>query len=115
MKRCKNVYMQMFDRMGMENADIYHISSGGSFSKYSYEFQTLSEAGEDEIYIIDEKKKIAINKQDFNDEILKDFNLSLNKENLTKKKSIEVGDIYSLGHKYSEAIQFEVQKREGRE
>ncbi|MCD4693950.1 prolyl-tRNA synthetase, partial [bacterium] len=86
----------------------------GSFSKYSYEFQTLSEAGEDIIYI-DEKNKIAINKEDFSDEIINDFNLEIDKNNLVEKKSIEVGDIYSLGFKYSEAFDLKYKSKEGKD
>lgn len=100
----KEVYMKVFDRLGMGEKTYITISSGGSFSKYSYEFQTLSSTGEDMIYIIDEKKKIAINKQDFSEEVLKDFNLNLKEKDLRQEKSIEVGDIYTLGYKYSEAF-----------
>lgn len=103
-EKMKDVYMKTFTRLGMGDRTYITISSGGSFSKYSYEFQTLSEAGEDVIYIIDEEKKIAINKDDFNDEVLKDFELDLDKDKLAGKKSIEVGDIYTLGYKYSEAL-----------
>jgi len=112
-EKMKDVYMQTFGRMGMKEETYITISSGGSFSKYSYEFQTLSDAGEDEIYIIDEKKKLAINKQDFNDDILKDFGLNIKKEDLVKKKSIEVGDIYSLGYKYSEAFDLKYKNEKG--
>ncbi|MFA5076392.1 MAG: aminoacyl--tRNA ligase-related protein [Patescibacteria group bacterium] len=103
-EKMKDVYMKVFSRLGMGDKTYITISSGGSFSKYSYEFQTLSEAGEDSIYIIDEQKKIAVNKNDFNDEVVADFSLKSDKKNWAEKKSIEVGDIYSLGYKYSEAF-----------
>jgi prolyl-tRNA synthetase len=114
-EKMKDVYMKVFTRLGMGDRTYITISSGGSFSKYSYEFQTLSEAGEDVIYIIDEKKKIAINKDDFNDDVLKDFNLDLDKNKLTGKKSIEVGDIYTLGYRYSEALGLTFTDEDGRE
>lgn len=103
-EKMKDVYMKVFDRLGMKEKTYITISSGGSFSKYSYEFQTLSEAGEDLIYVIDEEKKLAINQDDFNDDLLKDFSLEVEKKNLIARKSIEVGDIYSLGCRYSEAL-----------
>ena len=62
------------------------------------------------IYIIDQKKKLAINEDDFNEETVKDFGLNLDKETLQLEKSIEVGDIYSLGYKYSEALDFKYTK-----
>ena len=114
-EKMKDVYMKVFDRLGMGNMTYITISSGGSFSKYSYEFQTLSDSGEDIIYIIDEEKKIAINKDDFNDGIIKDFGLKLNKDKLIEKKSIEVGDIYTLGSKYSKALNLTYKNKEGKD
>jgi len=113
-EKMKDVYMKVFKRLEMGSKTYVTISSGGSFSKYSYEFQTLSDAGEDIIYI-DEKNKIAINKEDFNDEIISDFNLEIDKDNLVEEKSIEVGDIYSLGFKYSEAFDLKYKNKEGKE
>ncbi len=104
-EKMKEVYMRVFNRLGIGAQTYITISSGGSFSKYSYEFQTISDAGEDTIFIIDEDKRIAINKDDFNDEVIKDFRLeNVDKDNLRSEKAVEVGDIYSLGEKYSEAL-----------
>ena len=114
-EKMKDVYMKVFSELGMGDKTYLTISSGGSFSKYSYEFQTVSDAGEDEIYIIDEEKKIAINKDDFSEEILKDFGLDLDKNKLKKVKSIEVGDIYSLGYKFSKALDLKYKTKEGKE
>ena len=55
------------------------FSSGGTFSEFSHEFQTVTEAGEDVIYV-DESKKIAINKEVYNDEVIE--NLGLQKKSL---------------------------------
>lgn len=114
-EKMKDVYMKVFDRLGMKDRTYITISSGGSFSKYSYEFQTVSEAGEDVIYIIDEEKKIAINKDDFKQEVLADFGLDLDEKDLPTRKSIEVGDIYSLGYKYSEAFNLTYKDEEGKD
>lgn len=112
-EKMKDVYMKVFNRLGIKNETYITISSGGSFSKYSYEFQAISESGEDTIYIIDENKKIAVNKDDFNDDVLKDFNLDLDKNNLKSLKSIEIGDIYSLGYKYSKAFDLKFRDEKG--
>ncbi|MEA2112364.1 MAG: aminoacyl--tRNA ligase-related protein [Patescibacteria group bacterium] len=115
-EKMKDVYMNIFERLGFGDVTYTTISSGGSFSKYSYEFQTLTEAGEDIVYIIDDVKKIAVNKDDFNDEVLKDFNLeNVKKEDLEQRKSIEVGDIYSLGEKYSKALGLSYKDENGEE
>jgi len=114
-EKMKDVYMRVFDRLGMGDKTYITISSGGSFSKYSYEFQTLSEAGEDIVYVIDEKKRIAINKDDFNDEVLKDFGVTVNESELVGHKSIEVGDIYTLGYRFSEAFNLTYKNEEGKD
>lgn len=111
----KDVYMRVFTRLGMGDKTYLTISSGGSFSKYSYEFQTISDAGEDTIYIIDEEKKIAINRDDFTDEVLADFNVTVAKDDLRQEKSIEVGDIYSLGYKFSEAFDLTYKNEAGKD
>lgn len=101
-EKMKGVYMNVFTRLGIGEQTYITASDGQPFSKYSYEFQTISDAGED-VIVIDENKKIAINKQDYNDTIIAD--LGLDGFTVTKEaKSIEVGDIYSLGYKYSTAL-----------
>lgn len=102
-EKMKGVYMAIFARMGLGARTFLTISSGGSFSKYSYEFQTLTDAGED-VILYDEEKKISINKVDYSDALLKDFGLNKKDLNLKEAKSVEVGDIYSLGEKFSKAL-----------
>lgn len=102
-EKMKGVYMNIFRKCGIGDQTYLTMSSGGSFSKYSFEFQTISEAGED-VIIYDEDKKIAINKDDYSDELLKDFDLNKDELNFKESKSIEIGDIYTLGEKYSKAI-----------
>jgi len=111
-EKMKDVYVDTFRRLGIGDNTYLTISSGGTFSKYSYEFQTLSEAGEDTI-LIDEDKNIAINKDDINDEILNEVGIS--KESLVEKKSIEVGDIYSLEEKFSRALNLRYKDKNGEE
>jgi prolyl-tRNA synthetase len=112
--KMKDVYMKVFNRLGMGDRTYLTVSSGGSFSKYSYEFQTVSDAGEDIIYI-DENKNIAVNSDDFNDEVIKDFDLEADRKNYREEKSIEVGDIYSLGYKYSESFDLKFKNEEGKD
>ena len=98
-EKMKTVYEDIFKKVGLGDETFLTFASGGTFSKYSHEFQTISEAGEDTIYI-DEEKNIAVNKEVYNEEVLKD--LGLEKNNLIEKKAIEVGNIFSLGYKFSE-------------
>ncbi|PIT96565.1 prolyl-tRNA synthetase [Candidatus Campbellbacteria bacterium CG10_big_fil_rev_8_21_14_0_10_35_52] len=99
-EKVAEAYKRIFERIGIGDKTYRTFASGGIFSKFSDEFQTLSEAGEDTIYI-DEKKKIAINKEVYTDSALAE--LELDKNTLIEKKTIEVGNIFPLGVKYSEA------------
>ncbi|MDQ5893334.1 MAG: Proline--tRNA ligase, partial [Patescibacteria group bacterium] len=103
-EKAKQGYINIFEKLGLGNKTYVTFASGGSFSKYSHEFQTLTDAGEDSIFV-DEKKKIAINKEVLNDEVLAD--LGLKREDLMEKKAVEVGNIFSLGTKFSDAFELQ--------
>ncbi|TSC93930.1 MAG: prolyl-tRNA synthetase [Candidatus Berkelbacteria bacterium Athens1014_28] len=111
-EKAKIAYKNVFDRVGLGEKTFMTFASGGSFSKYSHEFQTVSEAGEDLIYI-DEEKNIAVNKEVYTDEVLKD--LGLDKDKLIEKKAIEVGNIFSLGHRFSEPFGLRYKDEKGEE
>ena len=98
---CAAAYKKIFDRVGLGGQTFRTFASGGSFSKYSDEFQTISDAGEDTVYI-DRGKGIAVNKEVYTDEVLAD--LGLKKEGLEEAKAIEVGNIFPLGTKYASAL-----------
>jgi prolyl-tRNA synthetase len=110
-EKAKHAYLRIFDRVGLGAETFVTFASGGSFSKYSHEFQTLTDAGEDIIYI-DEKKRIAINKEVLNDEVLAD--LGVKKEELVEKKAVEVGNIFSLGTRFSEPLELVYSNTEGK-
>lgn len=99
--KMKDVYRKVFERVGLGEDTYLTYASGGSFSKFSHEFQTITEAGEDTIYI-DREKKIAINEEVYDDEVIN--HLGLDKNKLEKVKASEVGNIFPLGTKYSEAL-----------
>lgn len=111
-EKAKVAYKNIFDRVGLGEKTYLTFASGGSFSKYSHEFQTLSEAGEDLIYI-DEDKKMAVNKEVYTDEVLKDLGLDKNK--LVEKKSIETGNIFSLGYRFSEPFKLKYKDEKGQD
>lgn len=94
-------YKRVFKRLGLGDETYVTFASGGAFSKYSHEFQTVSESGEDTIHI-SKKKSIAINKDVFSDEVLAD--LGLKRDELEEKKAIEVGNIFKLGTRFSEPL-----------
>jgi prolyl-tRNA synthetase len=100
-EKAKKAYVRIFDRCGIGGETYVTFATGGSFSKYSHEFQAVTPAGEDTIYV-HEGKKIAVNKEVLNDEVLKD--LDIQRSDLSEKKAVEVGNIFSLGTKFSDAI-----------
>jgi len=99
-EKAKVAYKNIFERVGLGEVTYITFASGGSFSKYSHEFQTISSAGEDLIYVCD-KCKIAVNS-----EIIKDQNKcpECGNTKLKEEKAIEVGNIFSLGTKFSDAL-----------
>ncbi len=111
-ERMKDVYMNIFTRVGLGDRTYLTMSSGGSFSKYSFEFQTVTDAGED-VIIYDPEKRVSINKDDYSDEIFADFGLRKEDFNFKEAKSVEVGDIYTLGEKYSKALGLTYKDKEG--
>ena len=68
-EKIKQAYINIFKRVGIGHLTYLTFASGGTFSKFSHEFQTLTEAGEDTIYI-EEDKGLALNQEVFNDEVL---------------------------------------------
>lgn len=91
-------YRRIFERVGLGETTYLTFASGGTFSKYSHEFQTISEAGEDLIYIC-EKCRLAVNKEIINEQST--CPQCDNKE-LKETKASEVANIFKLGTKYSE-------------
>ncbi len=100
-EECAAAYERIFTRLGLGSITLRTVASGGAFSKYSHEFQTLCTAGEDTIYVHPEKH-IAINKEVCTDEVLAD--LGVQKSELREEKSIEVGNIFKLGTRFSEPL-----------
>jgi len=111
-EKMKGVYKSIFNKVGIGERTYLTISNGGTFSKYSFEFQNLCEAGED-VLVYDKEKGIAINKDDFNDDVFADFNLNKDDYSFIEGKSIEVGDIYTLGEKYAKAIGLTYKNKDG--
>lgn len=100
-EKCADAYMKIFERVGLGGKTYRTFASGGSFSKFSDEFQTLCAAGEDTIYI-HEDKRMAVNKEVYNPEVLKDLKLEVGE--MKEAKAIEVGNIFPLGFRYAEVL-----------
>ena len=119
--KAAHAYTRVFERVGLGDYTYKTFALGGSFSKYSHEFQTITDAGEDIIYTTEgssavagsqktsqkNSQKIAINKEVLDDAagaeaVLKE--LGIERKDLVEKKAVEVGNIFSLGTRFSDAF-----------
>ena len=111
-ERVAIAYENIFKRVGIGETTYRTFASGGSFSKYSHEYQTICEAGEDIIYI-DEAKRLALNKEVYDDAEVYAAT-GINKESLREVKAIEVGNIFTLGTRFSEVLSLTYKDAEGK-
>ncbi len=101
-ERVAAAYERVYERLGIGDITYRTYADGGIFtSRFSDEFQMLSEIGEDTIYV-DKERKIAVNKEVIDDERLEKFNID--KAKLEECKAIEVGNIFPLESKYTDAL-----------
>lgn len=106
-----DAYNKVFDRLGIGNDTYVTFASGGAFTQFSHEFQTVCDAGEDVIYL-HAGKNIAINEEVMDDENLE--KLGIKRDELKKVKSAEVGNIFNFGTKKSEDTNFTYINAEGK-
>lgn len=111
-EKAVEAYKNIFDRVGLQYITYKTYASGGTFSKYSHEFQTVTSAGEDLIYIC-EKCHIAINKEII-DDLEHKCPLCGNTE-LKDEKAVEVGNIFKLVTKYSKPFNLTYRDKDGKE
>lgn len=114
-KKAIQAYTNIFKRLGIGDMTYITQASGGSFSKFSHEFQTVCDAGEDVIYV-DEKNKGAVNKELWNDKDAQDVLKMTNADTSSVKetKAVEVGNIFTLGTRFAEALGLTYINEEGK-
>ncbi len=109
-EKSKESYLNVFSRCGLD-AKIVE-ADGGVFSKYSHEFQVATEFGEDLIFICDcgfaQNKEIAEVKEGDNCPACKTGKIRA-------EKAIEVGNIFPLKTKFTDAFDFKVQGPDGKQ
>lgn len=97
----KEVYMEIFKRLGVGEDTYITFAAGGAFTEFSHEFQTVCEAGEDITYVCKEKG-VAIN-----EEVLETVDLAelgVTREELVPTKTAEVGNIFNFGRQKAEEV-----------
>jgi prolyl-tRNA synthetase len=108
-EKAKAAYVRIFEKAGIGAKTHITFASGGTFAKYSHEFQTISEAGEDIIYVC-QKCGIAINK-----EIREETPAcpECGGTDFTEEKAIETGNIFKLSDKFTKPFGFEMADEKG--
>ena len=93
-------YKRCFERFGLGDSTFVTFAGGGAFTKFSHEFQTICEAGEDILYTNDDHSVTV------NEEVLDDATneLGVDKTSLHAVKSAEVGNIFKFGTSKSEQM-----------
>jgi prolyl-tRNA synthetase len=105
-EKVKVAYFNIFTRCGLDAKIV--ASSGGTFSKYSHEFQVFADFGEDEVYSC---PKCGWHK---NKEIITDTEKCDDcGSELQIHKGVEVGNIFQLKTKYSAAFDFKFKDVDG--
>ncbi len=102
--RAEEAYRRIFQRLGIGDCTFQTFASGGVFAKYSHEFQTVVDVGEDMIYY-NADKSVVLNEEVLNDEVLAE--LGVKRDELRSTKAAEVGNIFTLKTKYSAPLGLE--------
>jgi prolyl-tRNA synthetase len=91
--RTIEAYKRVYERLGIGDDTYVTFASGGAFTKFSHEFQTVCEAGEDVIYLHREKN-IAVNEEVIDQAVEE---LGIDRSELEKVKTAETGNIFNFG------------------
>ena len=103
-------YKRVFDRLGIGPDTFVTFASGGAFTQFSHEFQTIVENGEDTIFI-NREKGIAINEEVLSDKTLK--TLGVTRDELEEVKTAEVGNIFNFGVQKSQDLGLSYKNEKG--
>ena len=104
-------YKRCYNRFGLGDDTYVTFASGGAFTKFSHEFQTICAAGEDYIYL-HRGRDLAIN-EEVVDEAVRE--LGIDKSELERVKTAEVGNIFNFGTQKSEEMGLVFTGEDGRQ
>lgn len=104
-------YKRCYNRFGLGDDTYVTFASGGAFTKFSHEFQTICAAGEDYIYL-HRGRNLAIN-EEVVDEAVRE--LGIDKSELERVKTAEVGNIFNFGTQKSEEMGLVFTGEDGRQ
>jgi prolyl-tRNA synthetase len=107
----KKAYFKIYERIGIGRETVLTYASGDTFSRFSHEFQTLNDGGEDTIYLCS-KCRVAVNKEIIDTQKACP---ECGNTKLEAVKATEVGNIFKLRTKFSEAFKFYYSDSQGQE
>lgn len=102
--KVEEAYKKIYQRLGIGDCTYQTFASGGVFSKFSHEFQTVVEVGEDTIWHNDDWS-VVLNDEVFDEETLASFGVK--REDMVSTRAAEVGNIFTLKDKYSAPLGLE--------
>ncbi|MBQ6354885.1 prolyl-tRNA synthetase [Candidatus Saccharibacteria bacterium] len=108
--KVEGAYAKIYDRCGLGKDTYETFASGGIFSKFSHEYQTILPVGEDTIYY-NSDKSIVLNEEVVVPEVLEEFGVK--KEDLESTRAAEVGNIFTIKYKYSEPLGLDFADKDG--
>src|SRR3989339_92414 len=107
-EKSKQAYLNIFEKCGL-NAVIAEADGGVFTDKYSHEFQVFTENGEDIIFSCE---TCGLHR---NSEIVKEEKCPQCGGGMVKNKAIEVGNIFPLETRFSDAFGFSYLDKDGKE
>jgi prolyl-tRNA synthetase len=116
-ERATAAYQRVYARLGIGDRTLLTYASGGMFSRFSHEFQTLTEYGEDTVYRVP-GTNLAINKEIIGETealagIVPNYKSGMEKE-FEEVRAIEVGNIFKLSTRFSDAIKASYMDEQGK-
>lgn len=109
--RVIEAYKKIYDRLGIGAETFVTFASGGAFTKFSHEFQTICEAGEDTLYV-NSDRSVAVNEEVLDDATTE---LHVDKATLSPMTSAEVGNIFKFGTEKSDQMRIAFKDAEGKQ
>lgn len=109
-ERAAEAYFRVYERVGLRALKVR--ASGGAFSDFSHEFQVIADCGEDLIFHCDRACGFAENKE-VATVAEGDTCPTCGAGTILSSKSVEVGNIFPLYNKFTEAFDVSVKNQEG--
>jgi prolyl-tRNA synthetase len=113
--RMQQAYDNVWERAGLGERTYLTYASGGSFSKYSHEYQVVLANGEDTIYVSEEAekkgKRVAINKEIY---VAGETTCPVTGGTaFREERASEAGNIFMLGTRFSEPFKLNYTNEKG--